>query len=132
MPAPSGPAAPPESEERNVLVAGGDLARVDPFVSPLRRAGFSVRRVPAPGPAVKLVRERPFEPVVVVLPLASARELLEAVRAEGSPCRRTAVVVIALEGEDPAAHPLGAQANRVLPAGSSPEEPLDAADVLLN
>lgn len=119
------------SEERTVLIAGSELALVDRFVSTFRRAGFSVRRILAPAAALKLVAESPLDVIVLVLPFPLAADVMTAVRAEGSPCRRTAVLVVADESAGPEASPLASQANRVLPAAAAPEELLSAAELLL-
>lgn len=121
-----------EAGDGNVLLVGDDLARVDRFVPTIRRVTFSIRRVLTAPAAAKLVRANAYDLVVVVLPLLSAREVLRAIRAEGSPCRWTAVLVIADEGTGPdSAEALGPQGNRVLPAACSPEEVQAAVELLL-
>ena len=121
-----------ESGDGNVLLIGDDLARIDRLVPTIRRVTFSIRRVLTAPAAARLVRANAYDLVVVVLPLLSAREALRAIRAEGSPCRRTAVLVIADEGRGPdRAEALGPQANRVLPAACSPEDVQAAVELLL-
>ena len=123
------------SAERSVLIVGDDLGRVDGFVSPLLRANYSVRRMLAVPTALKLIRKSPFDLIVVVLPFASAEVLLQRVRAEGSACRRTGVLLIADEelelGLERAAA-LSEMANRVLPSSCAPEDLQHAAELLVD
>src|SRR5436190_9598067 len=128
---PGGSGAPPQSE-RTVLIVGDDPARVERFVTPLRRASFSVRRVPTPAAAIKLVHESPFDAIVVVFPFACSPEFLAAVRAKGSACLRTGVIVVSDQIFDPARAPMVMEhANRVLTAIATPEELQTAAEALL-
>jgi CheY-like chemotaxis protein len=118
--------------ERTVLIVGDDPARVDRFVTPLRRASFSVRRVPTPAAAIKLVHESPFDAIVVVFPFACTTEFLAAVRVKGSSCLRTGVIVVSDEIFNPARAPVVIEhANRVLTASATPEELQTAAEALL-
>jgi len=119
--------------ERTVLIAGDELARVDSLVSSLRRASISVRRAVGAQPAAKLIQETRYDLIVVVLPLASAHQLLRAIRAEGSPCRRTAIVLLADESLAPEQlFQLGPMVNKVLAAESPPEDVRSTAAMLLN
>jgi len=120
------------SAESSVLIVGDDLARVDRFVSPLLRANYSVRRVLVAPTALKLIRRSPFDLIVVVLPFEAADMLLGRVRSEGSPCRRTGVLLVADAGLDAErAAVLSERANRVLPPSCTPEELQSAAELLL-
>jgi DNA-binding NarL/FixJ family response regulator len=124
-------AAPTAAADRRALLVGQQLAVVERFMPLLRLSNFDVRRTLRPTGTIRLVRELPFELVVVVLPFPELGELLEAVRAEESPCRNAAVLLIAEDGEPQVRDELLMRlANRVLPAQASAAE-LDKALVLL-
>jgi hypothetical protein len=114
-------ASPPAlAPERRALLAGDQIPLVD-FVPLLRRSNFDVRRTRGASGALRLVREVPFDLVVVVLPCPDLAELLAAVREPTAPCRHAAVLLVGANGElhDERVTRL---ANRVLPAQVSAEE----------
>src|SRR6185503_5949588 len=100
-------------------------------VPPLPRANYDVRRVAAGPSAVRLVRDTPFDLLVLVLPFASAARLLSVARTASSPCRRAAVLVIADERLEPD-RLVTELANRILAPDCPPEELLGAAQALLD
>jgi len=121
------------SEGLSLLVVGQDLARVDAFVSPLRRAAYAVTRVLLVPHAVKLARENAFDLVALILPLRSGWDLVKTVRADDSACKRTALVVIADESLLPEiAQLMMPRVNRLLSAETRPEDLLATVDQLLH
>lgn len=101
---------------RNILVVGvspEEFGRVAPF---LDREGFDIDRFPGAEGALDLLAAVSFETVIVRFPLLDmpVDDFLGAVRAKGSACRRSPLVLLAAEnGEDAEAY-IGHGANRVV------------------
>lgn len=81
---------------RNVLLAGVPKALAERFEPLLRRPDFDVDHVPNARSAVDLVRLIGFDVLVLGYPTIGppVEELLDLIRAEGSPCRRSAVLLL--------------------------------------
>jgi DNA-binding NarL/FixJ family response regulator len=123
---PRGP-DPTAAAERRALLVGQQLAAVDRLMPLLRRSNFDVRRTQRATGTIPLVREIHFDLLVVVLPFPDLRELLSAVRAEDSPNRNAAVMLVAGADEAQTRDELLMRlANRVLSA-EAPIEELDKA-----
>ncbi len=89
-----------EKPIRNVLVAGVQASLAERFEPLLRRSNFDVDHVPNARSAVDLVRMIGFDVLVFGYPPVgpSLEELLGLIRAQDSPCRRSAVLLLAPRG----------------------------------
>ncbi len=86
-----------EKAIRNVLVVGVEAGFHRRFEPLLKRRHFDVDRVAEAGCALALIQAVAIDVLVLRFPLGnpSTKDLLGAIRAEGSPCRRSAVLVLA-------------------------------------
>jgi len=84
---------------RNVLVAGVESVFFRRFEPLLRRSKFDVDRVPYARTALDLIADISFDVLVFGYPPAGSNmeEVLTAVRRKGSPCQRSAVLLLASE-----------------------------------
>ena len=101
---------------RNILVVGvspEEYARVAPF---LDREGFDIDRFPGAAGAIDLLSAISFEAVIVRFPLHDMviDSFLAAVRAKGSACRRSPLVLLAAVAAQEAGAYIGHGANRVV------------------
>jgi len=103
--------------QRHVLLVGAPREAVERVAPMLLREEFQVLTASACGTIAELVRDTPFDLIVVMFPLddVSVEELLEAVRAEGSSCRASGVLLLAsAETLDAAARHVDRGANRAV------------------
>ena len=82
---------------RHVLLVGASREAVERVAPMLLREEFQVLTASACSTVAELVRDTPFDLIVVTFPLndVSVEVLLDAVRAEGSSCRASGVLLLA-------------------------------------
>lgn len=119
---------------RNVLVAGVHASLADRFEPLLRRSNFDVDHVPNARSAVDLVRMIGFDVLVFGYPTVGPplEELLGLIRAQDSPCRRSAVLLLVPRSRLAEVEPfLGRGHTRSLAADASDHELQTAVASLL-
>lgn len=105
------------NDKRSVLIIGvstDEFQRVAPF---LERNDFEIDRFPSASGSLELLRQVPFEVLMVRFPLEDMEldRFLEHVRSPDSPSRRSSVLLLTAHGEDgDAARYIGRGANRTV------------------
>lgn len=86
---------------RNVLVVGVEAEFHRNFEQILKRRNFDVDRVAEPGCALALIEAVAIDVLVLRYPMfePTVEELIEAIRRPGSPCRRSAVLILASDDD---------------------------------
>lgn len=105
--------------QRHVLLVGASREAVERVAPMLLREEFQVLTTVACGTVAELVRDTPFDLIVVTFPLddVSVEGLLDAVRSEGSSCRASGVLLLASsENLDAATRHVDRGANRAISA----------------
>lgn len=120
------------ARDRRVLVLGEEPSRVDRLLPALRRPEVTLVRAQHASEAIRLLRQAHFDLIALILPALGAERVLTSVRAEGSACRRSGVLVVGGHDEiEPDDLALGRYANRLLPGGCGPVEFQQEAATLL-
>lgn len=123
------------SLSRNVLAVGvsrEEFSRISPF---LDRDVFEVDRFPSGTGALDLVAKVPFELLLVRHPLGDLEvsSFLDAVRRHGSPCQRSAVLLLTPDDDDDGASSfIGRGANRTISLQASEERIQESISSVLN
>lgn len=116
-----------------VLVTGVGVTEEDELVSAIRAAGFRVQLEPWHPEVPALVESQAFDAIIVHLPLPGIGlgVLLSSIRSREARCRRSGLVVLALENNLSAIEKLvGRGVNRVLPATATVAEILQALEAV--
>ena len=120
------------ARDRRVLMLGEEPSRVDRLLTALRRPDVTCVRAQHASEAIRLLRQAHFDLITLVLPALGAERVLTSVRAEGSSCRRSSVLLVGGHEEiEPDDLALARFANRLLPGGCSPIEFQHEAETLL-
>jgi CheY-like chemotaxis protein len=124
----------PSAGRRSVLVVNVDQELFDKVAPLLNRTEFEVDRFPRARVALDLVARVPLDVLLVGYPLpdVDTQELLDAVRADSSPCRQSPLLLLApRELLAEAGRFVGRGANRVVAVDESAERLQDEISRLL-
>lgn len=119
---------------RSVLVVNVDQELYDKVSPLLNRTEFEVDRFPRARAALDLVARVGVDVLLVGYPLPDVpvQSFLDAIRAEGSPCRQSPLLLLAQEADlDEARRYVGRGANRVVAVEESPARLQDEVSQLL-
>ena len=116
------------------LIIGADTPALRQMAPILRRVGCTVHRVPRADLAAALLRDTRFDLIVVRYPIVglSLEDFVATVRAEGSPCRDSGLLVVAdAEWAAEVGHFLKRGVNRIVTNDATCDRVLDAiADLI--
>jgi hypothetical protein len=117
-----------------LLVIGAETRALKQMAPVLRRAGCNVHRIPRADQAAPLLQSTRFDLILARYPVKgiSMEEFVATVRAEGSPCRDSGLLMLVdAEGIDEVGHFLKRGVNRIVTDDAPCDRVLDAiADLL--
>jgi CheY-like chemotaxis protein len=119
---------------RSVLAVNVDTELFDKVSPLLNRKDFEVDRFPRAGAALELISKVPVDVLLVAYPLpdVGVQEFLDAIRATGSPCRQSPLLLLARQDQLAEARRfIGRGANEVVAVEESPERLQAAVSRLL-